>query len=360
MQTTPLRVVHFVHWPKSGITEVVRQIIMACKNDKIEYSIYLLTSDTDFDSYFQCCPSRFQFFYDKNKLAAIVRLLKAVRYIKPHILHCHSISPVLIACLLFRGKKIFHVHSEYPYLFDDGFYYRIKRLVFVGMHVLCRVSFICVSRRTTRRLRELGITHALFLPNCIEKNGLRKEITNEKPKFPVKVVSISRLHPEKNLLNCVEAIALLRERGYSVTYHIYGMGELQEALAAKIRELGLDEQVILAGYTFEPGRVLVDFDVYLSGSLYEGFGLSILQAMRAGIPIVSTDVGEIISSLRDGLELIKIPKFSPQAIADSLERYCNSTISEIYSITKNARLIFEQQYICDTLAKKMQNIYRCC
>ncbi|MBK8185303.1 MAG: glycosyltransferase [Candidatus Competibacteraceae bacterium] len=129
MQTKPLRVIHFVHWPASGITEVIRQIVVSCKNDNVDYSVFLLTSDEEFDSNFRWCPNRFQFFYDKKKLAAILRCLKAIRYSKPHIIHCHSISPALIACFLFRGKKVFHLHNEYPYLFENNYYYKVKRFV---------------------------------------------------------------------------------------------------------------------------------------------------------------------------------------------------------------------------------------
>ncbi|MBK8185304.1 MAG: glycosyltransferase [Candidatus Competibacteraceae bacterium] len=166
------------------------------------------------------------------------------------------------------------------------------------------------------------------MPNCIEKVGPIKKINNEKLKSTIKAVTISRLHPQKNLLNCVEAIALLRERGCSISYHIYGKGELEEALAKKIHELNLSKQVILAGYTFNPAQALMDFDVYLSGSLYEGFPLSLLQAMRAGIPICSTNVGELVMNLSDKRDFFEIKGFSSEAIAAVIQMILRVLIYE--------------------------------
>ena len=67
-------------------------------------------------------------------------------------------------------------------------------------------------------------------------------------------------------------------------------------------------------------RVVAEFDVYAFASHHEGFPYAILEAMRAGCPIVTTGVGGVPEAVRDGVDGLVVPPRHPEALAAALRR----------------------------------------
>jgi glycosyltransferase involved in cell wall biosynthesis len=128
---------------------------------------------------------------------------------------------------------------------------------------------------------------------------------------------VCRLDPMKGLDHLIRALALLPER---ITLRIVGDGECREALQQLAQTQGVGERVFFAGH--KQGRDLLDeldgFDIYVFPSLWEGLPYSLLEAMRAGLPIVSTNVGGIPEAIGDGKEGLLVPPASSQALADAI------------------------------------------
>ena len=105
--------------------------------------------------------------------------------------------------------------------------------------------------------------------------------------------TIGRLVPAKGHAILLEAFARVRQAAPEAELSIYGYGDLQENLSAQIASLGLEGQARLEGRTANSAQTLQDLDVFVFSSVNEGLPLVILEAMAAGLPIVSTDVGGI-------------------------------------------------------------------
>jgi len=103
------------------------------------------------------------------------------------------------------------------------------------------------------------------------------------------LLSVCRLSPRKNLKDMIAAAALLRDRGLAFRMVIGGTGEERDFLAQRINSLNLADHVILTGFLDDRTvqKLYASADIYLSTSTYEGFGLAIVQAMSAGLPIVA-------------------------------------------------------------------------
>lgn len=83
---------------------------------------------------------------------------------------------------------------------------------------------------------------------------------------------------------------------------------------------GMDENVLFAGHVNNVGDYLAAFDVMAHPSIHEGLGSTLLDAMRAGLPVVASNVGgipEIVTNEREGL---LVPPRNPRALADALRR----------------------------------------
>lgn len=105
----------------------------------------------------------------------------------------------------------------------------------------------------------------------------------------LKVGTIARLVPQKNLSLLLHILKHAHELGYLFKATIVGSGELLENLKKQASFLGISEFVFFQGKVSDVGDFFQDIDVFVLTSKYEGFGLSLLEAMTAEVPIVATN-----------------------------------------------------------------------
>jgi colanic acid/amylovoran biosynthesis glycosyltransferase len=116
---------------------------------------------------------------------------------------------------------------------------------------------------------------------------------------PLRVLSVARLHWKKAFDDAVRAMAAARSAGVHVEYRIAGAGEEREKLLYLRHSLGLEEEVDLVGWQSQQQveDLLGWADVFLLPSLSEGISNSALEAMAAGLPVVSTRCGGMAEAL---------------------------------------------------------------
>lgn len=136
------------------------------------------------------------------------------------------------------------------------------------------------------------------------------------PRF---ILSVGTLEPRKNLLRLVEAFALLREPGLKLVL-VGGRGWHEAALFARVQELHLNDDVIFPGYV--PGDELPLWYSAATAvaypSLYEGFGMPVLEALAAGAAVLTSERSGLPEAAGEGALLVD--PCDVQAIADGLRR----------------------------------------
>ena len=140
------------------------------------------------------------------------------------------------------------------------------------------------------------------------------------PEAPLRVVSVARLHWKKAFDDAIRAVAAARASGLHIEYRIAGEGPEHEKLRYLRHSLDVEDEVELLGWQSQADvrRLLGWADVFLLPSLSEGISNSALEAMAAGVPVVSTRCGgmaEALSSPDTGV-LVNIGK--PDEIAAAL------------------------------------------
>ncbi|MCA9681209.1 MAG: glycosyltransferase family 4 protein [Myxococcales bacterium] len=138
---------------------------------------------------------------------------------------------------------------------------------------------------------------------------------------PPRLVAVARLEEPKDPLTLLEAAALVRqrlgERGW--TLDLIGDGPLRPKVEARLAALDLGERVRLLGTRDDVPAQLAAAQVFILPSRHEGFPISILEAMRAGLPVVSSDVGGVSEALgRAGDRGRLVTPGDPAALADAL------------------------------------------
>ena len=103
------------------------------------------------------------------------------------------------------------------------------------------------------------------------------------------LITASRLASEKHVDWIVEAVAAARESIKDITLDIYGKGGEEQKLKEQIKHLHCEEYVHLCGQQ-NLQEIYKNYEAYLSGSTSEGFGLSLMEAIGSGLPVIGFDV----------------------------------------------------------------------
>lgn len=139
------------------------------------------------------------------------------------------------------------------------------------------------------------------------------------PLIQKKVVAIGRYTYQKGFDLLLKAWALVCMHVTGWQLHIVGDGELREALQRQVKELGLEESVCLCPATTDIKTVYQQASLLVMSSRYEGFGMVLLEAQTAGVPVISFDCkcgpSEII---KDGVTGYLIPEGDIQGMADKI------------------------------------------
>ncbi len=152
------------------------------------------------------------------------------------------------------------------------------------------------------------------IPNAVHAND------QELPRQQV-IVGLGRLAHEKGFDLLIEAFAILADRHPNWYVVIYGEGPERAALQLRIERHGLGDRITLPGWTDEPQQVLASAQIFVLPSRYEGFPNGLLEAMAAGLAVVSFDCDsgprEIIRHNQDGW---LVPPESVDELAEALGR----------------------------------------
>ncbi len=137
---------------------------------------------------------------------------------------------------------------------------------------------------------------------------------------PFRLLSIGRLHWKKGFDDSIRAVAELRKRGIEVDYRIAGEGAEREKLMFMIHELGCEDSITLLGSLGQPEikELLGWSDALLLPSLSEGISNAVLEAMAAGLPVVSTRCGGMAEVVEDGVNGILVDVGDTVAMSDHL------------------------------------------
>lgn len=136
------------------------------------------------------------------------------------------------------------------------------------------------------------------------------------------ILFVGSLEPRKNVRTLLKAYSLLPERLKKEFRMVVagGRGWLNSDIPGAVKDLGIEDRVTFAGYidSSDIAAVYSGAAVFAYPSLYEGFGLPILEAMSCGTPVVTSDVSSMPEVAGEAAVLVS-PR-SPEAIAAALER----------------------------------------
>ena len=154
------------------------------------------------------------------------------------------------------------------------------------------VQIRVILERTADEIRAHGVTAPVtVLPIFVDVERLSKIPRTKHPRWKIALLCIGRLEKEKRFEIAIDALAAARAKGHDAGLTIVGEGSERSVLESRARELGLSNRVEFVGWQNDLTKYYSEADIVLVPSRFEGYGLVIVEALAAGIPVLSTDVG---------------------------------------------------------------------
>ena len=266
------------------------------------------------------------------------KVYKEVRNIidreKIDLVHCHTpVGGVIARMAANRSKKkpkvIYTAHGFHFYkggpISNWCIYYPIERFMAKCTDGLITINNEDYERAKNFKLREGGNVYKI--PGV----GLDEFFMNDENSYKcrdkelMKLVSISELNKNKNHKVAIKAVKKLIDAGIEVFYDIYGKGPYEKKLEKYIIKKNLNDYVKLRGYTSEPREILKEADCFLFPSIREGLGMSALEAMASGVPVISSENRGTKEYMIDGYNGIVCRQNKPREYVEAILKLQSSS-----------------------------------
>lgn len=260
---------------------------------------------------------------DGFKSAGLRAILRYIKENRPDVVHCHGYKANILMAVgapsnrNWRLVTTLHGWVAKSLLTRLGVYEAVERFLLWRFDVICAVNSRMIGRLPAfvrwyshHRIISNGVTindECLPCPDDIEKFVARRRA----------VVAVGRLSVEKDYATLIEAVAILKSSGCTPCLVIVGDGPQKENLEKKILALGLDREILLAGYRQSPRDWIHHFEILAISSITEGLPMVLLEALAQGLPVVSTRVGAIPDVLGQTDGVLVSPRCA-QELADGL------------------------------------------
>lgn len=204
-----------------------------------------------------------------------------------------------------------------PHIFFDANTWRLDAKIEAAAFVSTISNF---ARSQAAMFVEPATMDQVHIIHCGVEPARLPKVDHEGPGRHL--VFVGRVVEQKGLGQLFEAMRLLVPERPDLTLTVVGDGPHREMLIERTRAMGLGDRVDFVGARSqaEVAGILSRSDVFSLPSYAEGVPVVIMEALGAGVPVVSTYVGGIVELVEDGVNGYLVPPGDPRALADRLAR----------------------------------------
>ena len=265
---------------------------------------------------------------EKMSLGVLRKLDALFRKYRPAVVHTHILGLNYAYPLMIRYRtpaRVYTVHSlaekdvgrrTGPIVRAMAFRYQLGGVVPVAIADEVRVTIQRVYGYPDPPLIPNGIPTDEYAPDPDIRAQWRQAHAIE-PHATV-LTHIGRFAVQKNHALLIEAFAQVRADA-PLYLLLVGGGELENAVREQVAGLGLQSRVRFLGIRADVADILRASDVFVLSSRWEGNPMSVMEAMAAGLPVVSTTVGGVPELVQEGATGLLVPLEDAGALAQALQ-----------------------------------------
>jgi glycosyltransferase involved in cell wall biosynthesis len=305
-------------------------------------------------------PSIFSF-------SAIPSLFKLVKKIQPDVIHSHFLADTGLAAIIvgntlkipvitsLLGKDIFDPIDPVPKKWHKNLVWLMKK----------SSKVVSCSNDQKARAYAMGVSSEIdIIPHGVDIQRFTPQISNEidfKNKLGIQgpiILSVQRLHSRKGLNYLIDAVPSVLKKIPSAQFIIVGKGPEKTNIENKIENLGIENNVKLVGFVIDSELPMyyAYCNLFVLHSIYEAFGIVLLEAMASEKPVISTTVGGIPEVVQHGKSGILVPPKNATALATAIIKLLSDSKSA-EEMGQYGRKLTEIEFNWDIIAKKYLEMY---
>ena len=301
--------------------------------------------------------------------AVIARLVRRFRALRPDIVHAWMYRANLLAGLAARIARVPHVIWGIRASSLDktsGVTRQTLAIRKIAATVSSRLPDVIIYVADSARAAHEAIGYApakgVVIPNGYlppkpsQTQDARAALGLVAEHFVVG--SVGRYNAAKDPRTFVEAAALVSRRYPNARFMMVGLGMSRDnsELTKWIAELGIEDRFLLCGEHIDIDAMLESMDLFCLHSTTEAFPNVLAEAMRAGLPCVSTDVGDAARLLADGGIIVR--PADPVALADAISGMIELGANERRAYGERGRERIRMHYSISAIAARYDDLYR--
>ncbi len=292
-----------------------------------------------------------------SDLRALRELVGHLRRIRPDIISTHSSKAGILGRLAGRRLGIPTITTAHGWLFDlprSGRRQWVVWSIEKSMAPLARrIVTVCESDR--RLAIESGVSDSeRFVTIHNAMLDVEADLRADPAADPPRLLMVARFAPQKDHATLLRALANLTDLEWQLD--LVGTGPLEESVRALVGSLGLSERVHFLGMREDVPELIAKSQAYVLISHWEGFPRSILEALRAGVPVVATDVGGVREAVIDGDTGYLVPENDDVRLADRLQLLLEDPVLRA-TMGRSARAHYEEHFTFDRLVDESLSLY---
>jgi glycosyltransferase involved in cell wall biosynthesis len=292
----------------------------------------------------------------RNYVKNLTGLTKFVRAHGIEIVHAHAARDYHLAALAVklasRGRLVLTRHTLFP-------------LKTINRPLLSGASrVIAVSQAVVESLKQNDVIDSAKI--SVVRNGIDVERFRRTPSETgdsrLLVGTVGHLAPIKGHDIFVRAAALIAARRRDVCFVVIGedksaVMDHRKSLEDLVAELGLNEIVTLPGWRDDMPAALSELTLFVSAARAEPFGLAIVEAMAAGLPVVATESEGAVEIIEDAVTGKLVPVDDVEALAQAIEDLLHDPL-ERERLGRNASRVARERFSLERMARDTEQVYR--
>ncbi|QIB52608.1 glycosyltransferase family 4 protein [Pseudomonas sp. OIL-1] len=287
----------------------------------------------------------------------IFELRKMIVKIAPDIVHLHSSKAGVLGRLSCIGLPVGVVFTAHGWAFTEGvsarrrwFYTEVERFMARFTNRIITVSNYDMDLALKLKVCDASLVSSVH--NGIPDLQINTEISEANN--DVRLIMVARFAEQKNQRALLQALSHLNELNW--TLELVGDGPLLQDVQDLARELGLSEKVYFAGACSDVHNRLLASDVFLLVSDWEGLPLVILEAMRAGLPVIASRVGGVPEAIDHGETGFVVDRNDQQGLVRVLRRMLESPELR-QQMGLKGREKFNREFVFEDMLERTMLVY---
>ncbi|MFH1314205.1 MAG: glycosyltransferase family 4 protein [Candidatus Eisenbacteria bacterium] len=314
--------------------------------------------------------------FPAGPLTAPIALCRVVRLLqREHValIHTHSVLAHIFGYFIKKWMKrvsfLMHVHASIQRELVSQETTFLKRAIYtraISASLRACDALIANSDAVRRDLAEQGvdIEKITVVHNGVDVERIRLAAGASKLPASLRegfgqnriIGTLGRFTPIKNQKLMLLAARTVVKQHPDVLFLLVGDGKERGRLEQMGRELGLEDKLIFTGWLDSPYPVLSRMDILVLPSLWEGLGVTILEAMALGKPVVATKVGGIPEVVSDGETGLLVPSGDEEALASALHKLLSNP-ELARDMGRRGKIVVEQKFPSTRTAREVEEVY---